>query len=177
LWFRSPDPEITLAAAAALASAVGDEGLVVAMVGALGAGKTVFAKGLARGLGIDPAEVASPTFTIASQYRAPGGRRFAHVDLYRIGSVDELDATGFLDLLVPGAIVAVEWADRFPEALPRDHLRVEIRRGEEPTDSGGAGGARTGEVPRVLDALSFGPTAEASLTRWRGALAVRVELL
>lgn len=176
MWFRSPGAETTLSTAAALASVVGAEGLVVALVGPLGAGKTVFAKGLARGIGIDPGEVASPTFTIASQYRAPGGRRFAHVDLYRLTSADELDAAGFLDLLVPGAIVAVEWADRFLEALPRDHLRVEIRRGGERAGSGGAAGSPSGEVPRVLDALAFGPIAKASLTRWCDAIAVQVEL-
>jgi len=145
----------------------------VALVGPLGAGKTAFAKGLALGLGIDPAGVTSPTFAIASQYVAKGGRRFAHVDLYRLASVDELDAAGFLDLLEPGAIVAVEWGDRFPEALPRDHLRVEIERRGGATDTGE--GDKKGEAPRVVNALAFGPAAEASLERWSAAIAMSGE--
>jgi tRNA threonylcarbamoyladenosine biosynthesis protein TsaE len=173
LWFHSPDTESTRAAAAALASVVAAEGLVVALVGPLGAGKTAFAQGLAQGLGLDPADVTSPTFAIASQYVAPNGRRFAHVDLYRLGSVDELDAVGFLDLLEPGAVVAVEWGDRFPGALPRDHLRVEIER--EPSASGSSLGDGEGEAPRVLNALAFGPAAEASLARWCDALALQGE--
>lgn len=176
MWFRSPDSESTLAAAAALASVVGAEGLVVALVGPLGAGKTAFAKGMAQGLGIDPADVTSPTFTIANQYLAPGGRRFAHVDLYRLGSVDELDAAGFLDLLEPGAILAIEWADRFPEALPRDHLRIEIERKPVPLRAGEAAEDRGSEAPRVLNALAFGPVAEASLARWSDEIAAKVEI-
>ncbi len=177
MWFRSPDSEVTRAAAAALASVVGEEGLVVSLVGPLGAGKTVFAKGLAQGLGLDPDDVTSPTFGIASQYAAPDGRRFAHVDLYRLGSVDELDAAGFLDLLEPGAIVAVEWGDRLPAALPRDHLRVEIERKPNPTSEGTVDPDPDREPggPRVLNALAFGPAAEASLERWCAAIAVRVE--
>jgi tRNA threonylcarbamoyladenosine biosynthesis protein TsaE len=173
LWFRSPDSESTRAAAAALASVVAEEGLVIALVGPLGAGKTAFAKGLAQGLGIDPTDVTSPTFAIASQYVAPGGRRFAHVDLYRLGSVDELDAAGFLDLLEPGAVVAVEWGDRFPEALPRDHLRVEIERKSDPLAASPGDGEV--EAPRVLNALAFGPAAEESLARWCDAIAASIE--
>jgi len=185
LWFLSPDSKSTYAAAAALASALGDEGLVVALVGPLGAGKTAFAKGLAQGLGLDPAEVTSPTFAIASQYVAPSGRRFAHVDLFRLASVDELDATGFLDLLEPGALVAVEWGDRFPEALPRDHLRIEIA-GKEGREEGGKADGKSpeegdgelgeeGEAPRVLNALAFGPAAERTLERWSRVIALRSE--
>ena len=173
MWFRSPDSESTRAAAAALATVLAEEGLVVSLVGPLGAGKTAFAKGLAQGLGIDPAEVTSPTFAIASQYVAPQGRRFAHVDLYRLGSVAELDAAGFLDLLEPGALVAVEWGDRFPEALPRDHLRVEIERKSDLQSASLPDGP--GEAPRVLNALAFGPASEACLARWCSAIGARSE--
>ena len=95
------------------------------------------------------------------------------MDLYRLESVDELDAAGFLDLLEPGAIVAVEWADRFPEALPRDHLRVEIER--RPSSRTGSAGDEDGGALRVLNALAFGPAAEASLARWSDAIAAQVE--
>ena len=69
--WTSQSPDHTLRAGALLAEAIGDDGLVVALDGPLGAGKTVFAKGLAAGLGIDPAAVTSPTFTIAGEYPSP----------------------------------------------------------------------------------------------------------
>jgi tRNA threonylcarbamoyladenosine biosynthesis protein TsaE len=128
LWFHSPSPEHTRRAAHALAAALGDEGAVLSLVGPLGAGKTAFVKGLAEGLGLDPQVVGSPTFVIACEYPLPDGRRLGHVDLYRVKSEDELDAAGFLDLLVPGVVLAVEWGDRLPGALPRDHLEVRIDR-------------------------------------------------
>jgi tRNA threonylcarbamoyladenosine biosynthesis protein TsaE len=161
LRLPSPSPEATRAAAGALARALDAGGLVVALMGPLGAGKTVFVKGLAEGLGIDPAAVASPTFAIASEYAAPGGRRLAHVDLYRVESTGELEATGFLDLLEPGAVVAVEWADRLPGALPADRLEVRLGRPD----------AARAPSRRVIEAEASGPVAEAALARWSEALA------
>jgi tRNA threonylcarbamoyladenosine biosynthesis protein TsaE len=137
LRFRSPRAADSRRAAAALGAALdgvlasGAGPAVVALVGPLGAGKTEWVKGLAEGLGVDPKLVASPTFVIASEY--PGRWRLAHVDLYRIESEAELEATGFLDLLVPGTVVAVEWADRFPASLPADRIEVRIAR---PADGG-----------------------------------------
>jgi tRNA threonylcarbamoyladenosine biosynthesis protein TsaE len=132
---HSREAAALLGAAIAAASAGEDEpgAVVVALVGPLGAGKTEWVKGLAEGLGVDPRLVASPTFVIASEYpgRGPGIRRLAHVDLYRLESEAELEATGFLDLLAPGTVVAVEWADRFPEALPADRIEVRIGRARE----------------------------------------------
>jgi tRNA threonylcarbamoyladenosine biosynthesis protein TsaE len=165
LQLPSPSPEHTRAAARLLASVLDDRGLVVGLVGPLGSGKTVFAKGLAEGLGVDPAAVASPTFVIASEYPTPSGRRLAHVDLYRVESPEELDAVGFADLLDPGSVVVVEWADRFPEALPQDRLAIEISR---PKPAALAAG-------RVLRALSSGPVSQAALVRWREALAAPPE--
>ena len=133
---------------------------MVALEGPLGAGKTAFVKGLAGGLGLDPAGVSSPTFVIASEYPARGGLRLAHVALYRIESPAELDSAGFLDLLEPGALIAVEWADRFPEALPPDRLSIRI---ERPDGSGAA-------TQRVLDAVALGAAARAVLERWSEAL-------
>jgi tRNA threonylcarbamoyladenosine biosynthesis protein TsaE len=165
LRFDSPSPEATHAAAAALAAGLGADGLVVALVGPLGAGKTLFAKGLAEGLGIDPRRVVSPTFVIASEYVGPGGRRLAHVDLYRVGDRAELEATGFADLLEPGGVLLVEWADRFPEALPRDRLEVRIER-----PAGGSASQR-----RVLHAMALGNAAAAALAQWSAALGRDVE--
>lgn len=154
----SPSPEATRAAGRALGRAIDRDGAVIALVGPLGAGKTVFAKGVAEGLGVDPGAVASPTFVIANEYPAPGGRTLVHVDCYRVASVGELEAAGLLDWLAPGSVVLVEWGDRFPEALPADRLRVELARG-------------TGDASRrELSAVASGPAAEALLARWRAAL-------
>lgn len=149
----SRSPEETRGHAAALARAVRG-GLVVALVGPLGSGKTVFAKGLAEGLGIDPRRVASPTFVIASEYPLARGplARFVHADLYRLERPEELEAAGLLDWLDPHTLVAVEWADRFPEALPGDRLEVRF------------GGGPQG---RVLEVEARGPAAAAALERWR----------
>jgi tRNA threonylcarbamoyladenosine biosynthesis protein TsaE len=163
LRWASPSPEATRAAARALADCIGPEGVVIALIGPLGAGKTAFVKGLAEGLGIDPARVASPTFTIASEYPLPDGTRLAHVDLYRVDSQAELEAAGFLDVLADARVVAVEWADRLPGALPPEQLEIRI---ERPVDAGGdAAGAA-----RVLHAQAAGDAPRAVLARWRAAL-------
>ncbi len=133
---------------------------MVALAGPLGAGKTVFVKGLAEGFEIDSAGVASPTFVIASEYES-GARRLAHVDLYRLESAAELEAAGFLDLLRPGALVAVEWADRFADALPRERLDVVIGRPD----------ARAQPEHRTLAATAQGKAAAAALEGWRKWLA------
>ena len=158
--FRSQSAERTSAAARLLASVLDDRGLVVSLIGDLGVGKTVFVKGLAEGVGIDPAGVTSPTFVICSEYPTPGGHGLAHVDLYRVEHAGELETVGLLDLLEPGALVAVEWGDRFPDALPPDHLKIEILR-PDPV----ANPAR-----RDLIALSCGPVSSAALARWTDAL-------
>ena len=162
---RSADE--TRSAAAALGAilqkeiAGASEGAVVALVGPLGAGKTEFVKGLAAGAGADPDWVASPTFVVATEYPVRGASlRVAHVDCYRLESEAELEAAGFLDLLVPEVIVAVEWADRFAEALPADHLEVQLTRG-------------VGEAPdtRLLVAQGKGPRSERWCREWAAHLA------
>jgi tRNA threonylcarbamoyladenosine biosynthesis protein TsaE len=160
LRWLSPSPEATHEAARQLAGAIESPGLVIGLVGPLGAGKTAFVKGLAQGLGLDPAQVASPSFVIASEYATPGGLRLAHVDCLRVESEEELENAGFLDLLDPGVVLAVEWSDRFPRALPGDHL--ELRLSREP----GPGAA----TRRELNAVAFGPVSRAALARWRDVL-------
>jgi NAD(P)H-hydrate epimerase len=152
------------AAVEELRRCAGRAGLVVALAGPLGAGKTVFVKGLAEGLGIDPDLVASPTFTIASEYEGRRGR-LAHVDLYRVESPAELEATGFRDLLAPGLVLAVEWADRFPEALPADRLEIALA----PPRGGPA-------THREVLAIALGPAAAEALARWGAALASEVRV-
>lgn len=101
-------------------------GEVVALCGELGAGKTVFAKGIARGLGIADT-VVSPTFTIMQVYE--GRLRLYHCDMYRIGAEEELSETGFFDALAdPQGVVVIEWPSRIRGALPKEHIEVEIER-------------------------------------------------
>ena len=110
---HSEDETQAVARALAARLAAGD---VVLLSGQLGAGKTAFVRGLAAGLGIDPDEVCSPTFTLVHEYR--GGRlTLYHADLYRL----EKAATGDLGLEEMGArdgVLAIEWPDRLTHALP-----------------------------------------------------------
>ena len=106
-------------------------GSVVLLDGDLGAGKTVFSRGFARGLGVvEP--VSSPTYTIVQEYELAGGNRLYHMDLYRIS--DEHAALGFgVDefLSEPGAISLVEWPERISGLLPDDAVRVELKHRSE----------------------------------------------
>ena len=102
-------------------------GTVVAFSGDLGAGKTAFVRGMARGLGISE-RVTSPTFTIVNEYE--GGRLpLFHFDMYRLGSSDELFDIGWEDYLVRGGVCAVEWSENVSDAMEGDCIRVDIRRG------------------------------------------------
>lgn len=99
-------------------------GEIVAFTGGLGAGKTTFCKGLARGLGVQDA-ISSPTFAIANVYS--GRVLFAHFDAYRIGSEEDLMTAGFYDYLDDGAVVAVEWSENVRQALPQPIILVDIQ--------------------------------------------------
>lgn len=96
-------------------------GTVVLLEGPLGAGKTAFVRGLAEGLGCNPDDVSSPTFAIVQLYRGPVPLQ--HVDLYRLRAEEVVDL-GLEDLL-EGAVVAVEWPDRWEDA-PVDAVRVTL---------------------------------------------------
>ena len=98
-------------------------GAIIAMQGALGAGKTAFTRGLAAGLKID-AHISSPTFTIVNEY--DGDIPLYHFDLYRIASSDELYDIGWYDYLERGGICAVEWSENAPGAFPDGTIYVKI---------------------------------------------------
>lgn len=94
---------------------------LILLTGELGAGKTTFTKGLARGLGIKNI-VTSPTFTFLNIYE-DGPLRLCHYDLYRIHSPDDLEALGFYDYLGE-AVIAVEWAEKAKGAYPCDYIEL-----------------------------------------------------
>lgn len=101
-------------------------GDVVALVGPLGAGKTVLVKGVAQGLGTDdPARrVHSPTFVLVSEY--PGRLWLYHVDAYRLAGPEDLEAIGIGELLAGEGVTVVEWADRVSATLPPGALWVHL---------------------------------------------------
>ena len=111
-----------------LARSLPEHGVVIAMYGELGAGKTAFVRGLARGLEVDGA-VTSPTFTIVNALY--GKRDLFHFDMYRLGSADELFDIGWEDYLDRGGVCAVEWSENVREALPPDAITVTITRWPE----------------------------------------------
>jgi tRNA threonylcarbamoyladenosine biosynthesis protein TsaE len=130
----------TVAAGRELACTLGP-GQIVLLSGDLGAGKTAFIRGLAAGLGIDPLEVSSPTFTLIHEYR--GGRlQLHHVDLYRLES-GEVDDLGLDDLTLEDGITAIEWPDRLPRPMAGSiTIRIEHGEGSVRTitiDLGGSG--------------------------------------
>ncbi len=106
-------------------------GAVIALIGDLGVGKTVFVRGLARGLGIpDDVPITSPTFTVINTY-TQGRLPLYHFDLYRLADVDELEAIGYRDFVGHDGVAVLEWADRVPDALPIKHLEIVITAGED----------------------------------------------
>ena len=125
----SADETRRLGRALAELLAAGD---VVFLIGELGAGKTAFAQGIAAGLGIDPGEVASPTFVLASEHA--GRLRMAHVDLYRVQDARELDEVGVSEMPGGDGVAVVEWADRFPEELGEPTVVVRLAPGAAEND-------------------------------------------
>lgn len=120
--YESNSESDTRAIAARLAAQL-QPGAVLLLSGDLGAGKTAFTKGLAEGLGIDAADVTSPTFTLVHEYRQ-GRLPLVHVDLYRLEKVD-LDELGMDAELADQGVLAIEWADRLIR-LPAGAVSVQI---------------------------------------------------
>lgn len=144
-------------------------GFVIDLRGDLGMGKTVFARGAGAGLGV-PARtpIVSPTFTIARSYQGTDseGRSWTlhHLDAYRLGGIEDLEAAGFEEMCEDGALTCVEWGDRVADALPEDRLEIRI-------DMDAAAAARLEQLepgavpvfPRRLTFIAHGARAQALL--------------
>ena len=126
--FITNSPEETEKIGAAIGKII-PAGTVLAYRGDLGAGKTVFTRGLARGLGFTEA-VTSPTYTIVNEYL--GGRLpLFHFDMYRLSSADDLFDIGWEDYLSRGGVCAVEWSEQVADALPEGTVYVTLTRHPE----------------------------------------------
>lgn len=132
-------------------SRVLESGAVVALCGNLGAGKTRLVRAMAAGLGVDRAEVRSPTFLLIQEYA--GRVPVYHFDTYRLRDVDEFEQLGADELLDSDGICLVEWADRVEETLPGDRLTVEIE--------------ITGETARRFRVSAGGKKSAAMLAKLR----------
>ena len=122
--FITNTPQQTEAVGAALAQQL-QPGDVIAYVGGLGAGKTAFTRGLARGLGVTDS-VTSPTYTIVNEYLS-GRMPLFHFDMYRLGCADDLFDIGWDDYLERGGVCAVEWSENVTEAM-ENAIWVRIQR-------------------------------------------------
>jgi tRNA threonylcarbamoyladenosine biosynthesis protein TsaE len=130
--FLSKSPRETAKIAEALAGQIVKEGqltqgpVVIGLSGDLGAGKTTFVQGLARGLGIDPKYyVNSPTFTLINEYEGPK-LRLIHVDLYRIEKSMDLVTIGLVDYMRAGHVIAIEWVERLDESKKMVDFQVKL---------------------------------------------------
>jgi len=112
-----------------LAQKIGAEipaGTVIALTGDLGAGKTSFVQGLARGLGVpEDCYVTSPTYTLINEY--PGTCPLFHADLYRLDADADFEEIGLYDILYGKNVTAIEWADRLDPGVLAEHIAVHIK--------------------------------------------------
>lgn len=124
---------------------------IVTLKGDLGAGKTCFVKGLAKGLLIDEEEVSSPTFVIAQVYE--GRRVLYHIDLYRMNNEHEVENAGISEYLDSGSITVIEWPNVYPKLLLYDRIEVEIE--------------KMGESARTITLTPYGEQSIKILERLR----------
>ena len=116
----------TIDVAIEFAKSLGPQSMVL-LKGELGAGKTCFVRGLCEGLGGEPRQVSSPTFTIVQEYEIDGDWRLVHIDCYRLSGEEELETIGWDELCEdPSAIIAVEWPDRIQGSLPTNATWISI---------------------------------------------------
>jgi len=148
----SVDDTRSLAAEIAALAAPGD---LLVLAGDLGTGKTAFAQGFARGLGVDE-QVTSPAFILVRTYE--GRLPMVHMDVYRLDTMQELVDLGLAELLDEGAVTLVEWGDAVAQALPADFLEVRLEAG-------------AGVEERTFTVRSVGPSWPPRADALRKALA------
>ncbi len=126
--FETDGPERTMEIAEDIAKDL-KSGSVITLDGDLGAGKTVFSKGLAKGLGVKEI-VDSPTFTVLKIYES-GRLPLYHFDVYRIGDADEMYDIGFEEYLYGDGVSLIEWAGLIEDLIPENAIRINIKRNDE----------------------------------------------
>ena len=124
-----------------------EPGIVVALIGELGAGKTTLTKGIARGLDV-PDLVHSPTFTLIHEHK--GRLPVYHFDLYRLDTPEQIEDLGYEDYFNGQGVTIIEWAEKIPSLLPDDHLEIRIS-GEDDA--------------RTFTLMATGPNSERILSR------------
>lgn len=152
MQLRSGTADETFALGQALGRVL-EEGDFVGLSGQLGAGKTLFSRGVADGAGVPLDDVSSPTYSIIQSYR--GRLALHHADLYRLRSEEDLFSTGYQDLLDGEGAFLVEWVEQVPSAAPADALRVKL--------------VVTTPDTRTLEVATSGPRSEALWARWLAA--------
>jgi tRNA threonylcarbamoyladenosine biosynthesis protein TsaE len=123
-WFFSVSDETGMVRLGELIGLSLQGGMVLGLSGELGAGKTRFVKGLAKGMGIDPEDVTSPTFTMISEHN--GRLPLYHMDFYRFEKNRDASEIGVDEYFEGSGVCAIEWADRLPDILPPDSIRIRI---------------------------------------------------
>ena len=102
-------------------------GSIILLEGTLGAGKTCFVRGLCEGLGGNPIQVSSPTFSILQEYKVANERKLIHIDAYRLSSEEELEPIGWEEYIEDKtAIIAIEWPSRIANAIPEHAICLQI---------------------------------------------------
>ncbi|MDJ0976828.1 MAG: tRNA (adenosine(37)-N6)-threonylcarbamoyltransferase complex ATPase subunit type 1 TsaE [Planctomycetota bacterium] len=172
LTLQAEDEAAMLALGRAVAAAAGPwlrGGILIDLRGDLGMGKTVFVRGVAAGLGVPPSQaVVSPTFTIARSYEGEHAT-LHHLDAYRLGGLEDLEAAGFEEMWGEGIVTCVEWGARVVEALPADRLEVSL---DMDPDAGPVRAPEPGGVPvfpRRVVFVAHGPRARALLAAFEAA--------
>jgi tRNA threonylcarbamoyladenosine biosynthesis protein TsaE len=151
--FDAPDEQATARLGALLAEVL-EPGIVVALIGNLGAGKTRLVRAVAEAAGVDRREINSPTFVLVHEYE--GRFPIYHFDTYRLSDEREFASLGVDEYFAGEGICFVEWADRVAGLIPADHLRIEI--------------STTGERSRAFYLLATGPRSRHMLEKLASAL-------
>lgn len=160
---RTHSADATRALGGALGTATAavnaDHTIFIALNGELGAGKTTFVSGFMRAMGVTQA-IRSPTYTLIETYELPlaNNRRVHHLDLYRLAAASELEMLAPRDLLEPGAILLVEWAEKGRGVLPIPDLQIDL-------GYPAPGGGKDERILEIIPGSSSGKVLAASLHR------------